>query len=726
MKRVEIIGYLSLKQGVLLFVISGMAISCLSLFFETHQPWIGIDVDAVAGQRGLVVSKVDPDGPAANILNAGDVIRSVSSIAGSPGVQLKATDAIRDPDTFRTFTGLNAFLARQNMLASFLRRPVLHLFLDGGRTVSIQPDKSRPLAAVPVSYWLLLFYGAVAWIICAAVFFSQQSSLSGTLFVIAGLGFLVLTNSAALIVTRDFALSAAFLHKLTAIYHFGNDLFTVGLIGLVWNYPRRLVRGYMLYVAAFIATLFWFNERLQLTELPVHTILFQVPIYFFIIVTGLIWQWRASKSDPVSRAVIKWLILSMIGGTGTGIIIYYVPVLLESRPSVSIVAGLGMALVMFIGFALGITRSRLFDVERWWAVVWAWLFVGTLVIVVDLLLVELLGARHDLSLFVSIALIAWIYFPLRQYLVSHFLGDSAFYIEKILPVALKKLLAKRIGDQTGSWQDVLQEVFQPLQIYRQNKTISAPVIERNGELLLVPSLTQPDMTLVLQHAHKGERLFHQNDVDVSDTLFRILNLMENEIKAYRNGQREEQRRILRDLHDEVGGRILTLVHEVGLPQERQLARDALGSLREVIYHLDDHEPMDIEMAATNWRDTTRNRCDAAKSQLQWHNRNFSKAVYLSGRQYFNLGRVIGEAVSNSLRHAPGETIEVDLQLAGGLFAGEIRNHTDIALSQAIRYGKGLNNMKTRIEEIGGAFSVEYGAGTFAVTFDVPIGERERK
>ena len=84
----------------------------------------------------------------------------------------------------------------------------------------------------------------------------------------------------------------------------------------------------------------------------------------------------------------------------------------------------------------------------------------------------------------------------------------------------------------------------------------------------------------------GRRLFSPDDLRIASLLRAISEQALFTVRAREDGAEAERRRIMRDLHDDVGGRILSVLHNASDERQASLARNALQSLREALQALD--------------------------------------------------------------------------------------------------------------------------------------------
>jgi len=179
---------------------------------------------------------------------------------------------------------------------------------------------------------------------------------------------------------------------------------------------------------------------------------------------------------------------------------------------------------------------------------------------------------------------------------------------------------------------------------------------------------------------------------------------------------------MRDLHDEVGGQLLTLVHQSASDKEANLASSALSALREVIYSMDEKEPVDYEMAFSRWRILARERCESAGVELQWPVKDDLQHGLFTNRQYYNINLAFKESLTNALKHVETSEISVLMDIGDGHFRAEIQNNLGKPISGTLQTGKGLHNMQLRVQEIGGQFDYQINKESFIVNFLVPLNE----
>ena len=161
---------------------------------------------------------------------------------------------------------------------------------------------------------------------------------------------------------------------------------------------------------------------------------------------------------------------------------------------------------------------------------------------------------------------------------------------------------------------------------------------------------------------------------------------------------EERERIYRDLHDDVGAKLLSLVYRSATPADADLARSALQDLRDVVSR-SGADSFELNEVAADWRAECERRLADAGLHLLWQ-QDTHEGRRLTQPQAVDLGRILREAISNAIRHAQAQEVEVQLELR---LDGLRLRVTDDGLGngEARRPGRGLRNMATRAERLGG-------------------------
>jgi signal transduction histidine kinase len=116
---------------------------------------------------------------------------------------------------------------------------------------------------------------------------------------------------------------------------------------------------------------------------------------------------------------------------------------------------------------------------------------------------------------------------------------------------------------------------------------------------------------------------------------------------------EERERIFGDLHDDIGAKLLELVHTATTPQQADLARTALQDLRDVVSR-SRGAPGTLCQVLGEMRAEAESRLAVGAVALDWQQADDLPDPELDHGHALHLYRIVREAISNALRHAgPG-------------------------------------------------------------------------
>lgn len=618
-------------------------------------------------------------------------------------VPMHAELSLEEPDVLSTYSAMNALFATHELLHEALANGQLEMQLADKRAVPVQATQ-RTLTDLPGMFWLQLFCGIFGMLICILVWVPASRDTAIHAFALTGLANLLFTSTAAIYSTRDFFIDGSLFRLLSAVNHTGALLFSAALAVFLWNYPQQSKSPWVngLFVLLFFTALGL--DQLQLTASPVSGFHSWVMAIFLLGLLGAGYQFWQTRRQPRQRAALGWVILSILAGTtffAGGMIL---PAILQSTPPASQGLLFTTFLLMYVGIALGVGRHRLFDLDRWWYALWSWLLGGVMVMLADLLLVGLLELSNTASLAFAVILVGWLYFPLRQWLWRKLLQRETRQLDDWLATALPAMLdaqRKRLG--TGL-EEALQAVFQPLSIEYKPSPYSSAATEvlnqgRSLRVVLTSDGTDEHMAWHLEHAHQGEALFKKSDERTADLVVSLYRLVAQANTAYTEGVREERRRIRRDMHDDLGAKLLHLLH-MSSHESKPLVRAAIKDLRQLLDELEG-DALPLAAAIEHWYEETRQRCADHNVQLIWQAEVTD--IPLGIDRVSELTRILREAISNALKHALVREINVTIRVDAHALVLKVVND-GVSKEVLGPFTGGIKNMSTRAELIGGLFT----------------------
>lgn len=180
---------------------------------------------------------------------------------------------------------------------------------------------------------------------------------------------------------------------------------------------------------------------------------------------------------------------------------------------------------------------------------------------------------------------------------------------------------------------------------------------------------------------------------------------------------EQRRRLLQDLHDGLGSRLLQLRLSAGGLDAAQLQLAVDECLLEMRLSVDSlvETEGDIGVLLGGWRQRIEAMLRAADVEMDWRVQASAAVPCLRGAGALELVRWLQEALSNALRHgqptrlivatqwADGDGAEVDERQASSLVLWFIDDGH--GLPEQLRAGQGLRNLEARAKRLGAAMSL---------------------
>lgn len=624
---------------------------------------------------------------------------------------------IEEPDVLPTYEQLNTLYSQHQQLHDAVIGEALSLRLSDGNVWPVIALE-RGIGMLPVLFWVQLICGLLGTLICLLVWIPGERNLATHSFALTGIGYLLASSTAAIYSTRALFIPGDLFQLLSAVNHAGAMLFSSAVSVFLWNYPRKIAPFWLsalLYAGFFVCVILDQTQAPNSSVLGFHLWVLGV---FIVGLTGAAQQWRKTRMRPADRSAFRWVLLSIIAGTfffSAGMIL---PAILQIAQPSTQAPLLATFLLMYAGMALGVTRYRLFELERWWFSIWTWLLGGLAVLLTDLLLASMLALSGPETLAISLALVGWCYFPIRQLvwgmLFAPRRNDLDTWLAKALPAMLQ---ARQKSDSDVSVMESLDAVFQPLTLDKRMSPAERAIVQENGEALLVPD-PAADKSYLLRHADKGARLFTRQDVKQAKLILALDSLVRQSFTARLEGATEERNRIRQDIHDDLGAKLLQLLHTAPA-DSTQLVRDAIRDLRELLQNMDG-QPIALEAAASNWREEAEQRCRPLGISLHWQEQ-VSDHV-LSAEQFSHLTRLLREAVSNALKHARPNNLSVRLTQQDLSLQLHVENDGLTQHQQPLR-GRGLAIMTSRARQLQGELTHQHDAAHWRITVRVPLDDK---
>lgn len=175
---------------------------------------------------------------------------------------------------------------------------------------------------------------------------------------------------------------------------------------------------------------------------------------------------------------------------------------------------------------------------------------------------------------------------------------------------------------------------------------------------------------------------------------------------------KERKRIAGDLHDDLGAKLLTIVHTSESERISTLAREALEEMRLSVRGLTG-KPMRLADALADWRAETVLRLGQANIEADWRSPPEETEQLLPARGFVQTTRILREAVSNIIKHSGASHCKVRCTINDHQFGLTVQDNgkgIPMELDGKLDRGHGMSSMKHRAKQMQGQCLVESGPG----------------
>ncbi len=709
-------------------ILTAAAALCLILTFialrlALSPPWLGIVPQADPAGSAVRLSSVAANGPARDMPPG-----QVTAIRGAGGetLAIEAEDLVEEPDFFDSYERLARFLNRQSALHAILTAgPVqLEIESEGERRWSeaVEPGR-RPIADLPASFWVQIAVGTGSFLIGAWVWSLRRTDPGARLFALTGVTILLFTLPAAIYSSRELALDGGLLRMLSALNHAGAMAFGAAMIALFLTYPVRIAPPRALLALPLVVAPWFVADALWLLPDPALGIHLATLTEMILIVAAILLQYWWARRDPLARAALRWLGLSVVVGAGGFILTIAVPSLLGAAPSLSQGYAFAFFLLIYAGLALGVGRYRLFELDVWAFRILFYTLGAALLLGFDALLVYVVALDRAPAFGVALLVVAFFYLPMRDALARRFSLRNTLDRQTLLRAVIDVAFGSSGGERASRWQALLGRLFDPLECVAADEAVAAPAIRQEGLELAVPGAAGAP-AFILRRPWGGRGLFGPDDAEVAKQLIGVMRHVETSRDAYERGAVEERRRIAADLHDDVGARLLTGLHCQEPHEIKEALREAMAEVRTIAVGLSgDSMPLGIVLA--DLRHEAGHRLERTGIDLVWTEKGAgTDDPFLDYPVYKNLVSAHRELISNAIRHARASRIDITVTREHGdlrlVFADDGEGFAEASENGR---GSGLANVRRRISALDGR--LDFGSseqGGARVELILPLGK----
>jgi signal transduction histidine kinase len=220
-------------------------------------------------------------------------------------------------------------------------------------------------------------------------------------------------------------------------------------------------------------------------------------------------------------------------------------------------------------------------------------------------------------------------------------------------------------------------------------------------------------------------LFFKKKEQLKNKSIALLN-KENEfiaVKSSLEGQLQERSRISKEIHDDLGSSLTSIALLTEVLKKRidtntnpeinkisDTSADMVDKMNEIIWALNTSNDT-VNSLVAYIRKFANNFLDDANIELEFLEADIPQNKALEGTVRRNIYLTVKEAINNIVKHSNAKKVLVNINAAKGLLINITDDGKGIDENNLNSFGNGLKNMKKRMEDIGGKFSIENNKGT---------------
>ncbi len=676
-----------------------IAICALVIFTALRMPSLGVsfatsgqDIVLTAAQAGQVKR-----------LTPGDRI-TFSSRAGQ--IDQNAGELVPDFEPAGSARAVRFWFAQRDELARIGASSPVNLTFPAGATwttVVLHPV-ARRITELSPDIWMLLAQGAGIGLLGLWLIILRPRDWGARMFMISCLGVMVAAFSGAVYDARELTADSNLLRLMWGLNFLGTYVSGAGILALFLCQPRQMVKPRYALALIGVAALCGLGNALGWLTLSTFYSILLVQCGAFLCIA--LAQWRLARNDPIGRATLKWVgTVIFVGIVGLNLFMA-APMLL----GMNLVAGDGLSILpiflVYGSLAFGVGRFRLISLDRWTYRLVLGAAAVLALLAVDALLIYWLGVEGRFAFAAALLVVGYLYLPARTWLWHWMVGRPALSDSELFKAAAGVGYAPTPQTRRTQWRALLVRLFDPLEVLTCDDPIEVGKVRKDGVEIVIPAAAD-ECALLLRYRDGGRRLFDADHVLLVTELVAQMHQAEAAREEYARGVDEERQRIARDLHDDVSARLLTSLHRSDVALVRTDVRKAMADIRAIISSLTGQK-VALDRVMADLRHDTAERLEAAKISLVWPlSDDPVDARLLAYPTYKGLMSSHREIITNVIRHSGADRVLVKINAHDTALTISVEDNGsglgDSTLAQ--QSGNGISNMRHRIEQIEGSFSI---------------------
>jgi signal transduction histidine kinase len=687
--------YASTRRGRLIaVVVILLALSLLTAIvqrlIESRTAPVVWKLTSGSEQRLVIARSAEPA-----LARATDKPVSGFSTPGSTVVTITPALTVQAPRWIFTVEQRERYFAQHAALSQVMSGERLRIHFSDGSTLDA-PLEPRGLGGIGVLFWLSALIG-LALVTIAAVNMSTQPTVTNGLFVLASVCIAGGLWLVALDASRGLTWPAGMPRAAFVLSQWADLIGAAAMFAAAARYPvltwmgRNWPLPLALAAAVGVVTL-WTQLNTGWALAWIATLAYCVGVAAL-----MIWAQR-TQPNPAAYVLSRWALAVLAGAVVMAAVIWALPTVLPLRQQYSLDAELFWRTLM-VALLCGIPfLSRTQYLFRQLLLL---LLVSAVVVALDVAFISFFSFNQQTSLIVALLVSFWLYLPVRQFVLSRWLVQGRLSSSQLFERLYAVTRAAEQGNEraTQLWTALLTDVFQPLDAFASLEPVDDAELRSDGELLIV-ALPLEQGSVVLRYAESGRRLFSPADASLArSALAQVRGALQVQ-RAVEKGRAEERERIARDLHDDIGARLLTLMYRVPNREMQDYARRTIQDLKTLVRGLA-LPGSKLEDSAAEWKSEITQRLAAASIQLEWRQQLLANPS-LSAEQWSALTRVMRELASNVIQHAQAQNVFIEVAYVPDELRITFTDDGRGAKPEIWSHGLGLGGIRKRIGKLGGS------------------------
>jgi two-component system NarL family sensor kinase len=185
------------------------------------------------------------------------------------------------------------------------------------------------------------------------------------------------------------------------------------------------------------------------------------------------------------------------------------------------------------------------------------------------------------------------------------------------------------------------------------------------------------------------------------------------LKATLDGQLQERQRIAREMHDEIGSGLTTIlflsnhpdIDQAKMVKVSETSKMLINQMNEIIWSMNVEQDQ-LDDLVSYIRHHSSEMLSTVNIDYRFEIPDQVPELTISGMQRRNIYLVVKESLHNIIKHAGATLVTIKMDFSQGISISIIDNGNGTVEGLENPYGNGMKNMEYRMKQIGGEWSIK--------------------